>query len=95
LLDVRRREITPLIPHILPGEYRRGSEADALDVYWPLRDGGGLRLIANLGADSASAPASMHGTRLFCTHPEIMDAHPATLPPWCVIWLRESRRLLA
>ena len=58
LLDVRRREITPLIPHILRGEYRcaRG-ENDALDVVWRLRDGGTLRLIANLGARPGERPA--------------------------------------
>jgi len=90
LLDTRRRAITPLIPQILRGCCERNGELDALEVAWSLRDGGVLRLIANLGSDPVAMPARAPGVPLFATHavPANPDGSEA-LPPWCVLWVRE------
>jgi malto-oligosyltrehalose trehalohydrolase len=93
LLELRRREITPLIPHILRGDHLRHGEQEALDVTWRLRDGGALRLIANLGAKEVATPPHLRGMTLFTTHPVPSLAQTApTLPPWSAVWLRETER---
>jgi 1,4-alpha-glucan branching enzyme len=90
LLEIRRRSITPLIPHILRGEYRRQDEAAAIDVAWQLRDGGALRLTANLSGGPVAAPRRPQVAPLFATHwpPANANGTPM-LPPWSVVWVHE------
>jgi 1,4-alpha-glucan branching enzyme len=95
LIELRRREVTPLIPHIVRAYYRRLGEQANIYVSWRLLDGGALRLVANLGSNEVAVPPHLRGTTVYATHPAeslVGGAATVTLPPWGVVWLRESER---
>jgi maltooligosyltrehalose trehalohydrolase len=81
LLDLRRREILPLLPRFRgnSGAYRIEKDT-LLNVDWRTTDGGCLRLIANLGPQTRPAAFAAEGRRLYASHAEI----PAAYPPWSV-----------
>lgn len=66
LLGCRRRQIVPRIKNIVPGEatfYILGNET--VSVIWPLKGGGNLTVLANLGDDSVQVAKMPEGRMLF------------------------------
>ena len=94
LLDVRRRDIVPLIPQVVSGRCAAVAKPGNLIVEWTLRDSSVLRLIANLSGERAPAVPPSRARLLFSTHPqaEAGIARREELPPWSVTWLLEQRR---
>ncbi len=86
LLEIRHREIVPLVPHVIPGAARMERFCDrALDVRWPLDDGGTLWLRANLSDEPCEAvPGVLSGRRL---HVSDGALSADDLPPWSVAWV--------
>jgi maltooligosyltrehalose trehalohydrolase len=87
LLDLRRREIVPLLPRIggHAGEAAVG-DGGAFAVRWRIADGGALVLYANVDEDSFPAPRKPEGCLLYESAPGV-DASLADgrLPGWSVV----------
>jgi maltooligosyltrehalose trehalohydrolase len=89
LLDVRRREIVPLIAAIggNAGSAERLGER-AFAVTWRMSDGGVLSLLANLGGDAVPLPETRGGRLVFSHGAGAADAFSAgTLAPGTVLSL--------
>jgi 1,4-alpha-glucan branching enzyme len=87
LLDVRRREIVPLISRIggNSGSFELFGES-AFQVAWRLADGGALRLYANLGEEEASIGAAPAGRVIHAHGENAQTAFPTgSLAPRAVI----------
>jgi maltooligosyltrehalose trehalohydrolase len=92
LLDVRRRDIVPLIPQLVSGRCAAVSKAGNLTVEWTLREGAVLRLIANLSGGPVPAGPASPARLLFSTHPQAGISRREELPAWSVTWHLEQRR---
>jgi malto-oligosyltrehalose trehalohydrolase len=89
LLDLRRREIVPLIPHLEPGRATWQVVADrGLIVDWPAGESGRLVLEANLGNTAVEFPAIQGRVRTLYRS----DEESGDPGPWQVRWLRVSGR---
>lgn len=94
LLELRKRTIMQIIPRIETGKASwRILEEGLLKVTWPLKDGGALKLFANL-TDQGN-PTPLFTEREF-KRENILFQTPAntvtemdggTVPPWAIIWL--------
>jgi maltooligosyltrehalose trehalohydrolase len=82
LLRVRRERLGPVLPRVEPGGSYRLSGGACLAVDWPLRGGGRLSLLANLGDAPAEGAPRPEGEALFETHPGL--AGDGRLPGWSV-----------
>ena len=60
LLAIRRRHIVPLLDDIVPGGARFRTQADSLDVSWPLRKGRRLHLALRLAPGSDAAETAIY-----------------------------------
>ena len=84
LLEIRRREIVPLLDDIANGQTtfeligQRG-----LRVRWNLAGGGGLSLLANLSADVIFDTWKPQGRLLYASHP---TQNGQDLPAWFAAW---------
>lgn len=88
--DGRVREILPQIPKILSGTCIANDRTSALAVDWRLRDGGMLRLRANLTDTAAPMVGRLAGRMIFSTHPGVRSTMTRNeLAPWSVTWLLE------
>jgi maltooligosyltrehalose trehalohydrolase len=76
LLDVRRRRIVPLLPHLGKATFRLPGEG-LMEVRWPLDDGRSLAVVANLSDETAKHPVEG----------EVIHASGAEGAPWSVRWL--------
>ena len=83
LLDVRRREIVPLLPRMTGGLARSQMLGDAFTVDWLCTGGARLTLLANVGGRDAFMRKPAIGRLLFAT-PTAPDS-PA-LPAWSAQW---------
>jgi maltooligosyltrehalose trehalohydrolase len=91
LLDIRQREIFPLIPMMQDGarRYRTAGER-GLEVRWQA-GGSELVLLANLGGTAQALDNAPAGRLIYSTsHPEI-TTEGASLPPWSATWLLAQR----
>ncbi|HSN72167.1 MAG TPA: DUF3459 domain-containing protein, partial [Steroidobacteraceae bacterium] len=90
LLELRRREIVPLIPRIASGSATYHLLDDrALVVEWPAGDAGRLVLEANLGnAPVEFPPHAGRAHSLFHSDPDVNRGKTAPPGPWQVRWLR-------
>lgn len=88
MLEIRRREIVPLIASIKTGcaIYSLFGRT-GLAVRWPLHGGGELLLVANLGPTSVSAPLYRAGQLLLATPSPSSDLE---LGPWAVRWVLQA-----
>ncbi len=81
VLDVRQREILPLLPRL-----GRGGQAQlhhtVVEVRWALEDGGWLMLRANLAAEAARVPVAP-SRRVVWSHGDCNDGE---VGPWSVEW---------
>ncbi|HMP51400.1 MAG TPA: DUF3459 domain-containing protein, partial [Candidatus Melainabacteria bacterium] len=94
LLELRKRTIMQIIPRIETGKASwRILEEGLLKVTWPLKDGGALKLIANLTDQGNPTPLF---TEKEFKRENILFQTPAstttemdsgTVPPWAIIWL--------
>ena len=92
LLAIRRRDITPLVPHITAAHFARPAAGGALAVAWSTRERL-LHLIANLSPAPARLPGRIAGRVVYATHPGIRATLARQeLEPWSVLWLLEQRR---
>jgi len=93
LLSLRRRDIVPLIPHVVSGRCASVAKPGSLNVEWALRDGAVLRLIANLSGSRAPAVPPSPARVLFATHAQAQAgiSRREELEPWSVIWLLQRR----
>lgn len=93
LLAIRRRDITPLVPHISAAHFTHPTADSALTVEWSTRDKT-LHLIANLSrAPAPFLPGQLVGRLVYATHPSIRTTLARReLEPWSVLWLLERRR---
>jgi malto-oligosyltrehalose trehalohydrolase len=92
LLAIRRRDITPLVPHISAAQFTRPTAGGALSVDWSARERT-LHLIANLSPAPAALPGRVAGRLIYATHPGIRATLARQeLEPWSVLWLLEQRR---
>jgi maltooligosyltrehalose trehalohydrolase len=87
LLEIRRRDIVPLLAQLRAGSCTRGAGAAVFALEW-LAGESTLRLLANLGPHPAPLPARPAGRVLFATHPGALPGS-AELAPWSVVWLLE------
>jgi maltooligosyltrehalose trehalohydrolase len=83
LLELRRREIVPLLPTVGERSFRKIGER-SLEVRWRAGDAQALVLLANLGGAPEKAPNPSAGRLIYST-----EAAPPgdTLPPWSASWL--------
>jgi malto-oligosyltrehalose trehalohydrolase len=90
LLDLRRREIVPRLPHMRgsDGSYRLHGP-DLLEAQWRLGDGSRLQVLITC-AGAAGRSAAPIGRRLFATVPGSDDEPARILPPWYVGWFLDS-----
>ncbi|TVR50809.1 MAG: malto-oligosyltrehalose trehalohydrolase [Gemmatimonadales bacterium] len=97
LLEVRRREIVPLLGRMDGDGVEMGRSARwarpggrGLRVTWTLAEGVELTVVANLGHEPApSPPRPLGGRRIAGTHPPGEDGgRDDILPPWSVTWFR-------
>lgn len=88
LLALRRRKIIPILPLLQPGENRwHIHEKTALAANWPLKTGGSLQLVANLGRCPSKNVILPELPPLFTTHAPLPDpAGKGALPSWSVSW---------
>ena len=78
LLARRRARIVPLVPRIVAGRARYACpDAHALDVEWPLDDGGRLALYVRLPQSTAATPEARDADTL----------HASTEGGWRVTWI--------
>src|SRR5262245_10835907 len=79
LLNIRRREIVPHLPHTQFGSAQ--CDGTVLTAHWPLGNETTLILLANMGDAEADRPSHFQSGRT------IWGGNPAsTLPAWGVFW---------
>ena len=83
LLELRRRVILPLLPHIRRGGVHEVLGEGAVTVRWDAGEAGGLVLDANLSDTAVAASRGAAGT-VFHAEGDTADA----LGPWSVRWSR-------
>ncbi len=88
LLTLRRRQIIPRLPELLPGKNDWQVLAETgLAVRWPLRSGGCLQLFANLGPQPCGVDSLPGLPTFFASHDlALPPARKTMLPPWSVFW---------
>jgi 1,4-alpha-glucan branching enzyme len=92
LLHLRQHAIVPLMQKIALKHRHWRAMGDAwLNVVWPLDDGRGLRLDANLGDRTAPQPHAATSEIVYATPGAISES--GALQPWSVVWhIREAER---
>ena len=90
LLALRARLIAPRLANGARGEGFTLLGATAFRVTWQLGDGSQLTLIANLGAQPATASYAVSGVRIFTLGNVPPNADAAALPPWSAGWFLAS-----
>lgn len=93
LLEIRRRDIVPLIPELSAGRCTHAAGGAAFAVEW-IAGHRSLRLLANLGPRptplTAPLAARAAGRVIFATHPAVRTMLARDeLAPWSVLWLLE------
>lgn len=83
LLHLRARRIVPLIPEVLPSAAAFVVEDKVLDVKWSLRNGGVLRVLANLSDTPSVQPAGNSDAGLLYSSAHLSKGD---LAPWEVRW---------
>ncbi len=91
LLGIRQNEILPLLRDgKKPCTKLETIESRGLAVDWQFSSGA-LSLRANLGNESATGFPVPGGRAVYATHANILsDLKKGTMPPWSVIWCRQS-----
>jgi maltooligosyltrehalose trehalohydrolase len=84
LLDLRRTEIVPLLKSEYRGSHYTISPDKVLDVTWRFSQGT-LRLLANFGDSTISAPSDMDGQVLWSSPDLDLSGKGLLLPPWSTI----------
>jgi maltooligosyltrehalose trehalohydrolase len=84
LLDLRRTEIVPLLKSEYRGSHYTISPDKVLDVTWRFSQGT-LRLLANFGDSTISAPSDMDGQVLWSSPDLDLSGKGLLLPPWSMI----------
>jgi maltooligosyltrehalose trehalohydrolase len=84
LLDLRRTEIVPLLKSEYRGSHYTISPDKVLDVTWRFSQGT-LRLLANFGDSTISAPSDMDGQVLWSSPDLDLSGKGLPLPPWSTI----------
>jgi maltooligosyltrehalose trehalohydrolase len=84
LLDLRRTEIVPLLKSEYRGSHYTISPDKVLDVTWRFSQGT-LRLLANFGDSTISAPSDMAGQVLWSSPDLDLSGKGLLLPPWSTI----------
>jgi maltooligosyltrehalose trehalohydrolase len=84
LLDLRRTEIVPLLKSEYRGSHYTISPDKVLDVTWRFSQGT-LRLLANFGDSTISAPSDMDGQVLWSSPDLDFSGKGLLLPPWSTI----------
>jgi 1,4-alpha-glucan branching enzyme/maltooligosyltrehalose trehalohydrolase len=83
LLDIRHRDIVPLLKGIGGKTGRFRSEGSAIAVDWTLAGGAQLHLLANLSQEPASVGAQAAGAENIFS---LGGVSGDSLAPWSVIW---------
>lgn len=90
LLEIRRREIIPLLAEAEVKNAHYETTDGVLHVAWRLTEGAELSLVANLRVESSGGPTfTPPGRTLHSTHPHIADDAPK--PGWFVAWYLADR----
>jgi maltooligosyltrehalose trehalohydrolase len=84
LLNLRRTEIVPLLKSEYRGSHYTISPDKVLDVTWRFSQGT-LRLLANFGDSTISAPSDMDGQVLWSSPDLDLSGKGLLLPPWSTI----------
>jgi maltooligosyltrehalose trehalohydrolase len=84
LLDLRRTKIVPLLKSEYRGSHYTISPDKVLDVTWRFSQGT-LRLLANFGDSTISAPSDMDGQVLWSSPDLDLSGKGLLLPPWSTI----------
>jgi 1,4-alpha-glucan branching enzyme len=82
-----------IVPRLASGAYGDGYQllgATAFEVRWRFGDGARLTLIANLGAQPATASYAAEGARIFTVGDVPARAAHAALPAWSAGWFLAS-----
>ncbi len=94
LLTLRRGAIVPILDQIAPEQTSwKILEEGLLEVRWALKEGGELKLLANLSDQGCASPIFAEAdfeerSILFQTPPSAsVELAMGTVPPWTVIWL--------
>ncbi len=87
LLRLRRTHLVPRLSRINPGGRFTVLDGAGLSVGWDFEDGGRLRLLANLSADSLPDVERPPGQVVYASHAEQADG---VLPAWSVVWTLEE-----
>jgi maltooligosyltrehalose trehalohydrolase len=85
LIDLRRRKIVPLLPNLREDSAAEVREDTVILAHWPLRDGGRLTLLANLGDSAVDGMAAPAGELIFETAPSVdADLREGRIGAWAV-----------
>jgi malto-oligosyltrehalose trehalohydrolase len=85
LIDIRTRHLVPRLAGMGVKSVAKVQGGTALVAYWPLRDGGRLTLVANLGDAAVDGVESPTGDLLFETDGSVgADLQAGRLGPWAV-----------
>jgi maltooligosyltrehalose trehalohydrolase len=87
LLELRRREILPLIRSAYRGSQHRASAENTLEVTWSF-EGGSLRLIANFGDKPMDASADEAAQALWSSPGVSRSGANLRLPSWTAAILK-------
>jgi len=85
LIDLRHRKIVPLLSEIGEDSAAEVRKDTVIQAYWPLRDGGRLTLLANLGDATVDGVEAPEGERIFETAPSVdADLKAGRIGAWTV-----------
>jgi hypothetical protein len=90
LLALRAALIVPRLASGARGDGFRLFGATAFEVRWRFGDGARLTLVANLGAQPATASYAAGGARIFALGDVPASGGAAALPPWSAGWFLAS-----